>query len=238
MFSIFKKNKIENLINFYRDFKIVDDSWCLFNVNKNYISSSPITREIDFLENNQIKQLKIGLHTSKIYQQASLNQKIFYQNEIILNSELKLNFNSLIDEIINHEITYFTKNLNNLAAFNTQNIEIEEKALEWLRVSLKVLTEAIEKEKKSQDTSPAYSFYLGLNPKTNLHEIRIAIFNLDIQLNLLNDSNLRVIIYNDQNNPFGTSKKPALMGDYSLRKREMFNHIIELLKILKPTFHI
>lgn len=234
MFGLRKKSSLESLASFYRNIPIDNNSWCLFNINKNYLKDSPITRELDIHHLQKLFQLKIAINGLKIFQEARIDHKIEYQNEIISNHELKLNFNQLIDEVISLNIQEFTTKLNTLEAIDQNLLLTEEKALEWLKVSYKVLGESIAKNKLDY----SYSMFIGKNPKSQLTEIRLTIFNLDIMYQLLQDNHLRVIIYNDQQNAFGTAKTPALKGDFKLRKREMFNQLIDLLKLLKNSYHI
>lgn len=234
MFGLRKKSSLENLANFYRNIPIDNNSWCLFNINKNFLKDTPLTREIDLYNGQDLYQLKVALNGIKIFQEARSNHKLEYQNEIINTNELKLNFNQLIDEVIAFNINTFTSNINTLEAIDQNLLLTEEKALEWLKVSFKVLSESIAKNKLDY----SYSMFIGKNPKSNLIELRLAIFNLDIMFQLLQDNHLRVIVYNDQQNAFGSAKTPSLKGDFKLRKREMFNLLIDLLNLLKSTYHI
>lgn len=234
MFGLKKKSSLENLASFYRNIPIDSNTWCLFNINKNYLKDSPITREVDIHHHQQLFQLKVAINNIKIFQEARIDHKIEYQNEIINNHELKLNFNQLIDEMIALNIQEFTSNINTLQPIDQNLLLTEEKALEWIKVSFKVLNESITKNKLDY----SFSMFIGKNPKTLLSEFRLTIFNLDIIYQLLQDNHLRVIIYNDQQNAFGSSKTPSLKGDFKLRKREMFNQLIDLLNLLKNSYHI
>lgn len=234
MFGLKKKSSLENLANFYRTIPVDLELWCLFNINKNYLKNTPLTRELDFHHQKNLYQLKVALDGLKIFHEARINKNLEYQNEIICNHELKLNFNQLIDEVVSQIINIFTSKLNTLEAIDQNLLMTEDKALEWLKVSFRVLTESITKNKLDF----SYSMFIGKNPKTNLIEIRLTLFNLDIMFQLLNDNHLRVIVYNDHQNAFGSSKTPSLKGDFKLRKREMFNLLIELLNQLKTSYHI
>lgn len=238
MFNFNKKKDLQKLKEFYRSIQISEDQFYLFNVNKNHVASFILTRELNIQNGSSISGLRVGLQGIKIYQEAFSHSSIIYQNEIVMAPEVQLNFNQLIDEIVSSQIKFFTQKLNRPTEVQSLNATSEEKALEWLRVSLKVLTESHRDLLSKNELAPSYSIYLGKNPKNSLQELRITIFNLDIIYQLLHDNNLRVLVYNNQGNLVSKNIAPSLKGDFSIRKREMFNLVIELLNELKKSYHI
>ena len=106
-----------------------------------------------------------------------------------------------------------------------------------MRVSFEMLTKAVLESLTNPDYLFQTTFFAGQNPKTNMFEMRLITFNLDMTFLLLDDKNLRVIIYNQKPGEKLEDLKPALTGDYSYRKREMFNHFITLLSVLSKGMH-
>ena len=134
------------------------------------------------------------------------------------------------------EIKYFTEKMNQ-SQFSARQVENEEKALEWVRVSFEMLTKAVLESLTNPEFLFQTTFFAGVNPKTNQHEIRLMTFNLDMTFLLLEDNNLRVLIYNKKPGDAESELKPALTGDYSFRKREIFDHFINLLSAISKGMH-
>ena len=122
--------------------------------------------------------------------------------------------------------------------FTTTQVANEDKALEWMRVSFKILERAILESLTNPELLFQTLCFFGINPKTNADEIRIIAFNLDIKFELLANHQIRVRIYNDKEGVLGSSKKAALEGDFSFRKREMLDELIKLVSALSPGIKI
>lgn len=182
----------------------------------------------------QMAEVKEGL-VHHVFQ----GKKAIYSSEMKDTSEVvntRVLFNNFLDAAISKEIKYFMETMNK-SEFNPRQLEAEEKALEWIKVSFEVLTKAVVESLTNSDYLFQTKIFMGVNPKTSRHEIRIITFNLDMTLLLLDDNNLRVLIYNVKPHEDIKNLKPALSGDYSFRKREIFDHVINLLSALSKGMH-
>lgn len=145
-------------------------------------------------------------------------------------------FNNLMDAFVEKEIKTMTKAMNE-SEFSPRQLEAEDKALEWMRVSFEVLTKAVIESLTNPDYLFQSTFFAGINPASGRQEMRLITFNLDMTFFLLPDNNLRILIYNKRPGDNPEDLKPALMGDYSFRKREMFDQFIALLSVLRKGLH-
>ena len=250
-FNPFLKNSFSKLEHFYlsgQKNEVRDHySWMALAVNQRSFSDSLLTKELALaprdLKTQAIKSFVLAETSGGINHRIFLgNKKIFsgdIQNEIEIHNT-RVFFNELIDSFIQREIVFFTDSMNQ-GTLSIRQLEVEEKSLEWMRVSFEVLTKGI----LESLTNPEYLFqatlFLGINPKDRpqniLREIRLIAFNLDMTFLLLDDHNLRVLIYNKKPNEEDIPLKPALVGDFSYRKREMFDHFINLFSALSKGFH-
>ncbi len=240
-FDVFKRNTFAQIETFYvgqtHGESTLTDSWLALAINQRTIAESMLTKELVLAPQGlsiQIAELDHGL-TQHIYHN---NKKIFSGNlsnaEEIKNSRVL--FNNFLDGVIQKEIKYFTEKLND-GKYNPKQLENEDKAVEWIRVSFEVLTKAVLESLTNPEFLFQSTFFCGVNPKTNKHEMRLMAFNLDMTFYLLDDNNLRVLIYNKKPGVEHLELKPVLMGDYSFRKREIFDHLINLLSVLSKGMH-
>jgi hypothetical protein len=253
--QFFNNKGLEKILPFFNSINWSQNNWTLLLINKNFFQNSPFTREIDVYCQNDLFQAKISKNINSTnnqpkeiicIEQFKNQSRILKKNikDMIELSALKNTFNKSIDEGIYFEITHFIKILSQSETLiGAKPSEKEEKSLEWIKVSFQTLLKAITEFENNKlnttllnDETEELSFQLffGLNPKLNMHEFRIIIFNLDIQYILLNDHNLRIRIYNTVDG----SVTKSLEGDFHYRRREAFDQLIKLLDGLKKEFHL
>lgn len=247
MFSdLFKKNSYSKLEAFYLKENSHENlsryPWLALAVNQRTISDSMLTKELVLTpDNSKSPNCALQLAETKdgIVHNVFLGSKKIYAGEMKNEEEIKntrVLFNNLLDSFIEKEIKFFSKNMNE-SEFSPRQLEAEEKALEWMRVSFEVLTKAVIESLTNPEFLFQTTFFAGKNPKTGMREMRLLTFNLDMTFLLLEDKNLRVLIYNKKPGDKPEDLKPALMGDYSFRKREMFDQFINLLSALRSGTH-
>ncbi len=244
-FNLFKKNSFAQLESFYLEeghaHALEQTRWMALAINQRSLAGSVLTKELVLTPKEgasgislQLAEVKSGL-VHHVYH----GKKSIYSSEMRDEAEIKntrVLFNNLLDALIQKEIKHFAEAMNK-SEFNSLQKEAEEKALEWIRVSFEILTKAIIESLTNPDYLFQTKLFMGVNPTTSKHEIRLITFNLDMTLILLDDHNLRVLIYNVKPSEEIKNLKPALSGDYSLRKREMFDHFIKLLSTLSKGMH-
>ena len=248
-FKLFKKNSFAQLESFYLEQtqlqSLENYPWMALAINERMLAGSMLTKELVLTSKDeatkglslQMAEVPEGVvhhvfHGKKTIYSAQMNQSS-NESEIINTRTL---FNNLVDASIKKEITHFMEMMNK-SEFNPRQLEAEEKALEWIKVSFEVLTKAIIESLTNPDYLFQTKIFMGVNPKTSRHEIRIITFNLDMTLLLLDDFNLRVLIYNIKPNENIQNLKPALSGDYSFRKREIFDQVITLISVISKGIH-
>ena len=197
-------------------------NWVSLAVNKKTYADSFLTKELEILTESDAFHLKIA-ESKKAYTQGLWqNQRQLCKIQVALHSPLLASFNHLIHQTIEKKIIEFQLELNQSLStkdFSATEITQDEKALEWIRVSFKILEQAVIKSLTSTDYLFQTLLFLGTNPKSQQKEIRLITFNLDIQFLFQKNGVLRVFIYNDKDARFGDSQKPALQGDFNFRKR-------------------
>lgn len=247
LFNLFKKNSFKKLESFYIAYNhnetLSKYPWMALAINQRTISGSVLTKEMVLNSPNskdvppvsfQIAELEYG-----IVQHIFQGKKTIYSGDItdeieILNS--KVLFNNTVDAFIEKELKTFTTTMDG-SEFSPRQMEAENKALEWVRVSFEMLTKAVLESLTNPEFLFQTTFFAGINPKTSMHEMRLITFNLDMTFLLLEDKNLRIMIYNLKPGETLKNQKPALMGDYSFRKREIFDQFINLISALSKGIH-
>ena len=245
-FDIFKKKNWPKLKAFYLELNHLDKlslySWVALAINKRSIAESLLTKEL-VLTPLDPKKNGVSFQLAEI--QSGLVHYVFDSSKKIFSGEIKkpieVNdtkslFNNLLDKLIEREIKFFSEEMNK-GQLSPRQIENEEKALEWVRVSFEILTKAALESLVNPDYLFQTTFFAGINPKSNRHEIRLITFNLDMTFLLLEDNNLRVLIYNIKPGETVENLHTDLTGDYSFRKREIFDQFINLLSALSKGMH-
>lgn len=236
-----KKSGHQELDAFYRTLVLSNYSWMAFAVNQRTLKGSLLTKELALSGDSreafswQIAEEKTG-HFHRV---RSGKKTIF--NELVqdpVNQEKNRDtFNKLLDQLIEYHLNTFKTEFEK-GTPTLRQLEAEEKALEWIRVSFDVLKRAVIESLTNPDFLFQTSFFAGTNPQTKKQEIRLITFNLDMTFILLPDHNLRVLIYNKKPHLSPEELKPALMGDYSVRRREILDQLTSLLAVLSRGFHL
>ncbi len=245
-FDVFKKKSWPRLKSFYleqgQNHKLDSYSWMALAINQRSIADSLLTKELVLTPQDSSKR---GVSFQLAETKSGLIHYVFDRSKKIFSGEIKaqaersessLLFNKLLDSLIEREIKFFSEQMNK-SQFSPRQVENEEKALEWVRVSFDVLTKAVLESLTNPDYLFQTTFFAGVNPNSKRHEIRLITFNMDMTFLLLEDNNLRVLIYNIKPGENLSDLKPALMGDYSFRKREIFDLFINLLSAISQGIH-
>lgn len=246
-FDRFKKSSFAQLESFYLDQSQADKmatySWMALAVNQRTISESLLTKELVLTPMDSSNDTGISFQLAEVkrglVEHVYAGPKKIFSGEITQDLEVKnarVLFNNLFDRFLEREIKHFTEKMNQ-SEFSPRQLEAEEKALEWMRVSFEILTKAVLESLTNPEFLFQSTLFAGINPKSKMHEIRLMSFNLDMTFLLLDDHNLRVLIYNKKPGENEELLKPALTGDYSFRKREIFDQFINLLSVISKGMH-
>jgi hypothetical protein len=232
-----KKKSYHIFDQFLKEAEDPKNFWISLAVNKSTFNESERSKELEIHTLKGILSLKIAENQNEYFFKFWKNKKVTGSTTLSTQSSSLSKFNDLIDHLLKKEIANFQHELNlNLATTQIQASEMaqDEKALEWIRVTFKILEKAIIESFKNQDYLFQALLFFGLNPKNSeatKPEIRLIIFNLDIKFTLLENRLLRVQIFDDKAAYFGSSQKAVLEGDFNFRKREMFDELINLIAV-------
>lgn len=231
---IFNRNITEILERFFNHTGLQNINWLSIAVNKNAFAESFITKEIDVFTERDAYALKLGLSTNIFHTQLWKNQISEIKGDLPDNSPIFGRYNDFIDQMIEKKIhqSQLALNLLDDKIFSATEMATEDKALEWMKVSFTMLEKAVVQSLTDPELLFQTMLFMGKNPKTNRDEIRLITFNLDIKFEFLQNNLLRVRIYNDKNEDFGTAKKASLEGDFNFRKREMLDELTKLLSVV------
>ena len=235
--KILHNQAIKAMAQFYQHADTNPAVWVSIAINKNIISDSFLTKELDLLTAADLFNLKLAQKKEGINLQLWKNQNSLCKANIERTDALAIDFNHLIDKLIETEIFTFQQTLNFISIesnkiFPAAKIAEEEKALEWIRVSFLVLEKAIIESLSNPEFLFQLLLFFGINPKTEAREIRVVAFNLDIKFELRPSGILRIKIFNDKEGLTGSQKVAALQGDFDIRKREMFDELTKLMGAL------
>lgn len=241
LFTIFKKPGHQQLDAFYRTLSLSRYSWMAFAVNQRTLKGSLLTKELA-LSGDSIEAFSWQTAEERdghFHSVRNGKKKLF--EELVKDPEVREKkrdqFNQLLDQLIELHLKTFKTEFEK-GTPTLRQLEAEEKALEWIRVSFDVLKKAIIESLTNPDFLFQTSLFAGVNPQSKKQEIRLITFNLDMTFILLPDHNLRVLIYNKKPHLSPEELKPALMGDYSARKREILDQLTSLLAVLSRGFHL
>lgn len=230
--KILNNNSSAHLVQFYQYADKNTANWISISINKRSIQQSMLTKELEILTKTNSLSLKIAETKNGIYHKSWINQKAIGSNTIVSSDNYILKFNNLIDKLLAQKLEAFQERLGQIDTnilFTPEEMSIENKALEWMRVSYEILEKAIVHSLTNSDFLFQTLIFIGTNPKNAAFEIRLITFNLDITFEILQNNKLRVRIYNDKDGDFASNKKASLEGDFNYRKREMFDELIKLI---------
>lgn len=251
IFNLFLKNSFPKLSDFYLESKKKDElshySWMALAVNQRSFSGSLLAKELVLTPSAPAQyptRSFILAETDKgINHRVHSGAKKIFSGDIENPEEIestRFYFNEVIDTFIQRELAVFTESMNK-SEISIRQLEGEEKSLEWLRVSFEILSKGVIESLTNSDYLFQATLFVGINPKDRpvniLREIRLIAFNLDMTFLLLEDKNLRVLVYNKKPGEEKESLSPALVGDFSYRKREMFDLFINLLSVISKGLH-
>jgi hypothetical protein len=240
--NIFKGPSKSELDAYLQKFTPQTFDWMALAVNERTLQDSIMTKELVLISNDGKKQFtwQTAEKEEGPLHLAYREKKCLYKSQITdhqQHDDLKKKFNSLINKMIEQNLTTFREGFSKGTISNRQ-LENEEKALEWMRVSFEVLSKGIVESLTNRDFLFQSTLFAGTNPKTGKHEIRLICFNLDMTFILLDDFDLRVIIYNKGSAANFDGLKPAMVGDYSARKREILDQLTNLIGVLSKGLHL
>lgn len=228
------RRSAQNLQSFYKQIKVCDIRWISLAINKKTIAKSLLTKELEVYLPLKSYSLKLADTPNGLFFQIGENQKQKAQSTAKHAEGHSQNFNAFIHELLEDQILKFQKILNSKVSptLSPNELAQEEKALEWLKVTSVVLEKAVLESLTNPDLLFQMLLFMGVNPKNQLSEIRLIIFNLDMKLIFLENGFIRIIIFDDKNKEFGQSQNAALTGDYIFRKREIFDEFTKILSTL------
>jgi hypothetical protein len=118
--------------------------------------------------------------------------------------------------------------LENAGAVTALDLTQEGRAIEWLRVSLKVLKDALESCRSDESKVVRAMLYVGKEAAESRPLFRAIIFNLDITCVFDPQGVMGLVVFDDKNRSHGTSQKPALEASFKGLKPAVLDELITL----------
>lgn len=237
--KFFHQNIAQMIVPFYHQLGL-DAQWISLAVNKTNFEGSLLTRELQVHSKSDAYMLRLALTDKGTHAQIWQNQLSLGSGFTTKEDHSAEGLNSLLDQLIEKKIHTYQRKLQNLdnKTFTSTEVTTEEKALEWIRTSFMILEKAVVQSLTDPELLFQTLLFIGTNPKTGLEEVRLITFNLDIKYEFLPNNLLRIRIYNDKNEEFGSAKKASLEGDFNYRKREMLDELTRLLSVISAGIKI
>lgn len=234
------RNSQQTMEEFYQHAGLEHPVWVSASANKKSFEGSVLSRELEVRTARDASMVRFVLNDTGGTAEFWKNQQSLSQGHFRENDPAATGFNSLLDLLIEKKVYQYQRKLQVLdnKTFTAAEVTTEDKALEWMKVSFMMLEKAVVQSLTDPDLLFQALFFAGKNPKSGMEEIRLIVFNLDIKFEFLDNNLLRVRIYNDKNEEFGSAKKASLEGDFNFRKREMFDEFIRLLSVVSRGFKI
>lgn len=237
---LFSRNIRETMEQFYQHAGLENPQWVSVTANKKSFEGSLLSRELEIRTPHDASLARFALNDNGGTAELWKNQTSLARGSYQENDSTASGFNTLIDQLIEKKIHQYQRKLQVLdnKTFTAGEVSTEDKALEWMKVSFMMLEKAVIQSLTDPGLLFQALFFMGTNPKSGVEEMRLIVFNLDIKFEFLDNNLLRVRIYNDKNEEFGTAKKASLEGDFNYRKREMFDEFIRLLSAVSTGLKI
>ncbi len=189
-----------------------------FSTNKDEYRSQQINRILN-LESTKVRSLALALES----------EKNCYLNEKKIDFELGP-INSIFDHILKHLID-FSIELNTPVPLLESDRNQEARGLEWIKVSLVVLKNALGEIEKNHDYIFQSRIFWRNSPFPSL---RIQCLSLDIILEFHEDHRLRVRVWNYKDGVKTSSDKEDFLGDFVHLKGPVLDEVIQLFSELRP----
>ena len=137
-------------------------------------------------------------------------------------------YRNKIPEIFQHSMEQAKQRLSQ-ESIVTSDLANETKGLEWLRVSMVVLKEAIKKSISTPNLIYTGQYFSGHRDKNECFQIRIRSLSLDFLLLFLEDGRLNITVWDYKNNIESETKKPVFEGEFVKLKQPVFDEFIHLI---------
>jgi hypothetical protein len=126
-----------------------------------------------------------------------------------------------------------TQALTQISGQRTDLLMQESRALEWLKVSLKVLTKALENLPLRPELLCEGEFiFQTQNPLM----MRIRVFNLDMQLTKTKEGAFHVIVFDDKKGERGSAQTPSLEALFVVLRPQVLDELIKITALILNTF--
>lgn len=155
----------------------------------------------------------------------------------IKNNDDFINLNKFFDRLYFHMIEE-SKKLIRPASELTSSIDEENKSLEWLKVSLMMLKNAIAEIRVKKDLLYQGRVFFGKRSKEANPEFRIQSLSLDILLEFLPDHRLRFRVWNLKDGQKTAQDKEDLFAEFVTLKGPVFDEIILLINEIRQVSFI
>lgn len=229
--NFFKKKHKERLKKYLDQIYLNDNSWTIFSWNLNFVHDSTKNFLLEHFDKNlnyrvlckydhrQFQSVEWGDNFSKKIRTSGLEDR-----------ELVDNLNLVVHGIISSALEYNKPAiLTAVVGATTLDLQSELKALEWIKVSFKVLSQALDKIRSDQALVLTGGIFYGIEPQSQKRILRILAMNLDIFYYFEEDDSLRIVIFNDKNHGHGASTAPAFHQIIKVTKPQFYDEIIKLI---------
>jgi hypothetical protein len=229
--KFFINKKKEKLKKYLDQIYLNDQSWSVISWNLNFVNES----ERGLLIEHFIDSLKLRvlyrfnpIDLKSVEWEENFTKKINASG--LEGRELADSLNLVIHGLVASALE-FNKSfvMRAVPGATTLDLQMELKALEWIKTSFKVLSMALDKIKSDTTLILTGAIFFGIEPQSQKRILRILAMNLDIFYYFEEDDSLRVVIFNDKNQGHGSSQEPAFHQIIKVTKPQFYDEIIKLI---------
>ncbi len=198
--------------------------WFFFALNQGELERPNLVTQ----NRSKNEELKIQWSSQNSFMRIDLfaNEHIFGR---LLNKESAQTYFFYTHLSLKHSLDQLKSlSLENAGGVTAFDLTQEGRAIEWLRVSLKVLKDALESCKGDESKVVKAMLFVGKEASESRPLFRAIIFNLDITCVFDPQGVMGLVVFDDKNRAQGTSQKPALEASFKGLKPAVLDELITL----------
>lgn len=108
------------------------------------------------------------------------------------------------------------------------DVQAEGRSLQWIQASFGTLSRALDKFQVDPQLVLGCSVFMGKEPASGEHVVRVLAFNLDIFYYFKADHSLQIIVFDDKDLGHGESKTPVFQQIIKVTKPQFYDEITKL----------
>jgi len=226
----FFKNRLRNKLKDILIHSVVDHfTWVAVTWNLNLEKKKLRTLGFDL---QGVNSLLLQWHRDQ-EESISFSTELDKNKKLIFDSSDKTEFHPILNlkthEVIASALEEFKEFvLTPVSGVTALDFQEEQRYLEWLKTTFKVLNSALDKIQADKDLILTAGFFSGIEPQSGKKVVRILAMNLDVFYYFEEDFSLKVVVFNDKNLGHGSAQSPVFHQNIKVTKPQFYDEIIKV----------